>query len=100
VPWVYQRLRKRLQKGSTSQVTGEQLSELRQILATRFDASELRTLCFELGEEYENLPPEGKAGKARELVRYLEHRDRIPELVETGKRLRPDVSWPKVGSDE
>ena len=100
VPWLYQRLRKRLPKGRTSQVTGEQLSELRQILASRFDASELRTLCFELGEDYENLPPEGKAGKARELVRYLERRDRIAGLVETGKRLRPDILWPELGSDE
>jgi hypothetical protein len=99
-PWLYERLRKRLRKHGASYATREQLTELRRILAARFDESELRSLCFELGEDYENLPPEGKAGKARELVRYLERRDRIAELVETGKRLRPDISWPEVASDE
>lgn len=99
VPWLYERVRKRLRKRGTSHATREQLTELRRILAARFDESELRSLCFELGEDYENLPPEGKAGKARELVRYLERRDRIAELVETGKRLRPDISWPEVASD-
>jgi hypothetical protein len=99
-PWLYERLRKRLHKRATYHATSEPLTELREILATRFDESELRTLCYELCEDYENLPPEGKAGKARELIRYLERRDRIPELVETGKRLRPGISWPEVASDE
>jgi hypothetical protein len=99
-PWLYERLRKRSHKHGTSYATREQLTELRQILAARFDESELRTLCFELGEDYENLPPGGKAAKARELVRYLERRNRIVELVETGKRLRPDISWPDVAGNE
>jgi hypothetical protein len=99
-PWLYDRLRKRLHKRGTHYAVDEPLTELRQILAKRFDESELRTLCFELGEDYENLPPEGKAGKARELISYLERRSRIHELVETGKRLRPDISWSEVASDE
>lgn len=74
----------------------EYLAKLWQILSERFNESELRTLCFELDEDYEDLPPEGKAGKARELVRYFERRKRIPELVRVGKRMRPDVSWEDV----
>ncbi len=69
------------------------LTELRQILATRFGASELRTLCFDLGMDYDDLPDEGKAAKARELVIHLERRNRISELVRAGKRLRPDIAW-------
>jgi len=69
------------------------LAGLRQILVSRFDEGDLRTLCFDLGVEYDDLPGEGKANKARELVAYLKRRNRIGELLETGKRLRPDITW-------
>lgn len=69
------------------------LARLRQILTERFSEDELRTLCFDLGVDYEVLPAEGKAGKARELVSYLERRKRLSELVKVGQRLRPDISW-------
>lgn len=71
----------------------EYLARLRRVLSERFDEGELRTLCFDLGVGYGNLPGAGKVNKARELVSYLERRDRIPELVDMGKQLRPDVSW-------
>ena len=44
----------------------EYLTYLRQLLATRFDQSELRTLCFDLGIEYDDLVGASKADKARE----------------------------------
>ncbi len=69
------------------------LAKLRRILETRFDEGELRALCFDLDVDYENLPGEGKANKARELVSFLERRDRVPELVRIGNQMRPDVSW-------
>jgi hypothetical protein len=72
----------------------EHLTKLADILATRFDREELRTLCFSLGVDYDDLPAEGKANKARELVRRCKRRDDIPALIETGKQLRPDVPWP------
>ena len=68
-------------------------SRLRQLLAERFSEGELRTLCFDLGIEYDDLPGEGRADRARELVAYLERRDRISDLKEIGERMRPDVSW-------
>ena len=71
----------------------EQLSKLRRILDHRFDEEGLRTLCFDLGVDYEGLPAKGKVGKARELVAHLERHDHIPELIELGQRMRPDISW-------
>jgi len=71
------------------------LTELRQILDARFDAGELRTLCFDLGVDYDDLPGEGKSDKARELVAYLERHGRLSELIRTGKQLRPDIAWGK-----
>lgn len=69
------------------------LTELLQVLVDRFDTNELRTLCFHLGVDYEDLPGEGKTNKARDLVRYLDRRNRVPELIETVRQLRPDVAW-------
>ena len=59
-------------------ISTRSLANLRQTLTARFSADELRTFCFDLGVDSENLPGEGKAGKARELLLYLERYDRIP----------------------
>jgi len=75
-------------------------SQLLEILDQRFDEGELKTLCFYLDVDYDNLPDKGKANKARELIKYLERRNRIPELVRVGKQLRPDISWPEVVGGE
>lgn len=69
------------------------LVKLRRILTERFNDGELRTLCFDLGVDYDSLPGEGKTDRARELIAYLERHGRISELVRVGKQLRPDVSW-------
>jgi 2'-5' RNA ligase/tetratricopeptide (TPR) repeat protein len=69
------------------------LSKLAQLLTKYFDKEELRTLCFNLGVDYNDLPAEGKTNKARELVSYLERRSRIIELIEVCQQLRPDILW-------
>jgi len=74
--------------------------KLRQILTERFDEGELRTLCFDLGVDYDGLPGRGKAEKARDIVAYLERREQLQELVEVGRQHRSDISWNGVlGSD-
>ena len=92
VLWLYQKFRGRKVQISSS-TFGPSHVRLRDILTTRFSESELRTLCFDLNVDYESLPGDGKADKARELVAYLERHGRFPELAETGKRQRPDISW-------
>jgi len=74
----------------------EYLVRLRETLATYFDAGELRTLCFDLGVDYDDLPGEGKTNKARELIAYLERRDRLSEMVRICERQRPNVTWRDV----
>ncbi len=66
---------------------------LRQILVERFDADELRTLSYDLGVDFEVLDAVGKAGKARELIAYLERREQLGELIRVGRLHRPDVPW-------
>jgi len=69
-------------------------SRLLQILINRFDGNELRMLCFHLGIDYEDsLSGKSKEDKALNLIKHLERRNRIRELVQAGKRLRPDIAW-------
>lgn len=53
----------------------ERLTNYANILSKRFNKEKLRTLCFALGVDYEDLPAEGKENKARELVKYCERRE-------------------------
>lgn len=72
--------------------------KLLNLLDKRFDEEELRTLCFSLGVDYDNLPAQGAKNKARELIKYLNRRDRIPALVKAGKNLRSEIPWPDIDS--
>jgi hypothetical protein len=68
-------------------------TRLRQLLSTYFNEGELRTLCFDLNVEYDDLLGAGPADKSRELISYLERHSRIDKLLVVGKRMRPDVPW-------
>jgi hypothetical protein len=69
------------------------LVHLHQLLAQTFSLEELRTLCFTLNVDFDDLPGEGKEAKARELVTYLERRGRITDLIAKVKHERPHVPW-------
>ncbi|MCB8978610.1 MAG: tetratricopeptide repeat protein [Ardenticatenaceae bacterium] len=69
----------------------DRLVRLRETLIDRLSEDELRTLCFDLALDYEMLPGQGKGGKARELVAYMDRRNRLAELFGTLQRLRPDT---------
>jgi hypothetical protein len=63
---------------------------------SRLGKEDLKALYFDLGVDDDLLPGEGRAAKAIELLRYLDDRGRLAELVEVGRKLRPDVEWPAV----
>jgi hypothetical protein len=67
---------------------------LYRVLTRLFDDEELRTLCFELGEDYDydNLRGEGKKAKARELVALAERKGHLTELEATIRRERPTLA--------
>jgi hypothetical protein len=69
------------------------LAELRQNLVDYFSESELHDLCFDLGIDYTNLAGLSKGDKARELVEYMNRRERVVELVKRCRHLRPTVIW-------
>jgi hypothetical protein len=72
------------------------LTHLRETLDARFNREELRTLCFDLGIDYDDLPGEGRAAKARELVARMHQLSRIPDLIRVGARMRSDVAWERL----
>jgi len=78
-----------------SQVTPTEITptDLRLILDTRFSLNEIRTLCFDLDVDFESLPGEGKAAKARELIVYLRNRWNLSKLILQIKQTRPDIDW-------
>lgn len=65
---------------------------LRSLVAEHFDLEELRDLCFDLNVDFDDLRGEGKTAKARELIMYVQRRDRLNDLIVELKRLRPPLA--------
>jgi hypothetical protein len=95
--WIH---RKEGERPYSCMVKGESLmaqlaplspTDLRYVLARQFDEEELRTLCFDLGAEYdfESLRGEGKRAKARELVALAQRRGHLAKLEAAIRRERP-----------
>jgi hypothetical protein len=70
------------------------MKALRTALVQHYSDGELRTLCADLGIDYESLPGSGKVDKARELVAYAQRHGRLEELLATVRQERPHVSLP------
>lgn len=58
------------------------------VLEEFFDVEELKILCFYAGVNYDDLGGEGRRAKALQLVKHFERR--LPQLVQTIKKLHPD----------
>lgn len=69
------------------------LPKLAQEIESRFNESEIRDLCFKLQVDYENVPGNNKADKARELVLYFDRRSQITELIDMLISLRGAIEW-------
>ena len=64
---------------------------MRQILSERLNESELHTLCFDLELDYESLPGNSKADRARELVSHFQRRHNLHDLAAAIIAARPDI---------
>ncbi len=64
---------------------------LRQALIQYYNEGELRTMCFDLGIDYESLGGQGKANNARALVAFAQNRGRLDEIVTYVRQTRPHV---------
>jgi peptide/nickel transport system permease protein len=66
------------------------------LLGKELDVSELQALALDLGIDYDSLPGQGRKVKAKELANALQ--DRLPELVASGQKLRPELAWVERGA--
>lgn len=66
---------------------------LREKIRDHFNVDELKTLCQDLGINYENLSGDTLEGKARELVEYGRRHNRIQEIINFCQRARLFVKW-------
>lgn len=65
------------------------VSDLYDQLVEKFNLEELKSLCFDLGVDFENLGGTGKSAKARELVLYMQRRGNLDRLHQAIQQ-RPD----------
>lgn len=72
----------------------ERLKAMRDCILVHFNLSEFKTLCFDLGLDYEELEGETIGDKARELVLLLNRTGRCPELVTYCREKRPNAPMP------
>lgn len=82
---------------TVTEVPDETIQALHLLMKDRFDLNELQTLCIYLGIDYEEFGANNKSGKIRELLLYLKQRNQIPQLIQKGQTLRPDITnWPDM----
>lgn len=64
---------------------------LRRALVNYFDMEELRTLCFDLGVDFDELKGSGKGAKARELVAFWQHQGDLTPLLTAIRKERGTI---------
>jgi hypothetical protein len=70
-------------------------ADFRQKIESAFNKGQLKTLCFDMGIDYENLP-ETKEGMVRELLQYCVRQNRVNELLQICREKRPTIAWPDL----
>lgn len=66
----------------------------RQMIIEAFELSEMKDICFDLGIDDENLSQDDtKSEFVLSLLKYLEKRGRLAELIELCRQQRPHLVW-------
>ena len=82
-----------IEKTSDGTVLDPDQAGIRRNLTFSFDASELETLSFDLGVDYEALAGATKVEKARELIVTCERQGLLSKLLKECSERRPHVHW-------
>ncbi len=72
------------------------LATLHQQINKYFNFSEVKTICFNLGVDHENIPGNIRSAFIRNLIVSMAKRNRLQELVDHVKAERPFVKWQNV----
>jgi hypothetical protein len=69
---------------------------LREGIIASYNLEELRTVCYDLGIDYEDLSGESKSNKVIALIEYMWRRGRLDALLDYCRRDRPLYAWPAL----
>ena len=94
-PAVEQPPKPRLELKSSEPEAQKYLVILVKKIGDTFSVEELRSLCFDMGVEYEDFP-RTKSSFIRELVTYFDHRQRVGDLIAELEKRRPNTNWPQL----
>ena len=75
------------------------LTKLLSIVDDHFNREDIKTLCFDLGIDFDNLAGDTKEGKARELIWYMKRDGRLPQLIQYIREKRPLLSLEEMALD-
>lgn len=77
-----------------SQTKIQNLRQLHRLLVDGFNLDELKTLCFDLGVDFDSLDGANNSAKARELIIWHYRRNKLDLLLQQLKSSRPSIAWP------
>lgn len=72
------------------------LIRLRKLMVDAFTLEDIRTLCFDLHVNFDELPHPGLTPKIRSLIQLMIGNGRLPDLVTAVTHTRPHVNWPAL----
>ncbi len=79
--------------------SNQYLSSLHKQIDGLFSMEEMRTLAFDLGVDYENVPGNVRSAFVRNLILQMARDNRLHELVRAVQVARPRANVPSVPSD-
>ena len=75
------------------------LSDLHRQINKYFNLEDVRSLCFELGIDFDNVAGENKSGRIRELILQMARREELQQLIDLLRQERPNAVWVDVPAD-
>ena len=73
----------------------QQTRKLYHLINSKFNKSEVQSLFFELGIDYDNIQGSTKSEKVRGLIIFLDQRNLIDKLLDIASTTREDLAWPE-----
>ena len=80
----------------TNHTSPSPFNQLRRQMAESFSLDDVRSLCFDLNVNFDELPHAGLTPKVRDLILLMKQNGRLAELLTAVAKARPHVEWPDL----
>jgi len=67
--------------------------KLRELMMKNFNFDEIKVLCQDIEVDFDNITGSNKETKILELIKYVERRSELGELIRAVSKARPKVDW-------